>query len=92
MNKGIQHRPPSSATRARKALLQDLIKGISSPGCNCDGENFTYAMPPLNYDRNSESGGGILYHDTITTIGLARTGWLGYLLSLWARGSLFVAA
>ena len=29
--------------------------------------------------------GGILYHDTITTIGLARTGWLGYLLSLWAR-------
>ena len=42
-----------------------------------------YALPPLNYDRNSDT----LYHDTIATIiRLARTGWLGsYLRSLGAR-------
>ena len=90
VNKGIQHPPPFPLTHAKCCQI-DLIKGISSPGCNCcDGENFTYAMPPPSQLRSEfgigRRGGGALNHPSIYGAIIRRTGY-GRIVFVKPRGS-----
>ena len=91
VNKGIQHPPPFPLTHAKCCCQIDLIKGISSPGCNCcDAMARTSRMQCLlllNYDRNSESGsGGALNHPSIYGAIIRRTGY-GRIVFVKPRGS-----
>ena len=98
VNKGIQHPPPFPLTHAKCCQI-DLIKGISSPGCNCcDAMARTSRMRCLlllNYDRNSESGSGaaelLTIHPSTAPSSEEPVTVGSYLSSLGARAQLQVS-